>query len=302
MTHVPVLLQEVIELMDIRPDGTYVDATLGRGGHTTEILKRLAHGRLIAFDQDEAAILAGQSLQSTYEQLTLVHANFRLMRQELERLKIQGVDGILFDLGVSSPQFDDPMRGFSYRADAPLDMRMDQRQSLDAAVVVNTYSQQALSEILRRYGEEPFARAIAASIIRHRPLMTTGALVEAIRDALPARILSRSGHPARRSFQAIRIEVNGELSILEQALRDAAELLNPGGRLAVISFHSLEDRIVKQVFRQLSRPPATDRRLPQTEVVMHYREITKHPVVASDGEQQENHRARSAKLRVLERN
>ena len=248
-THRPVLLDECIEALNIRPEGIYLDGTLGRAGHSREIAKRLTSGRLICVDRDDAALEAAQErLAPWMDKVTLVHSNFDRVDEILDQLGIPGADGMLFDLGVSSPQLDDGARGFSYMADAPLDMRMDRDEGLTAADVVNTWSQEELKRILFQYGEERYAPQIAAAIVRRReerPVATTLELVEIIKGAMPARALKEKQHPAKRSFQAIRIAVNDELGSVERMIDRAVPRLNKGGRLAVITFHSLEDRIVK---------------------------------------------------------
>ena len=249
-THRPVLLDECIQSLAIRPEGVYVDGTLGRGGHSGEIAKQLTSGRLIAIDRDQAALDAARvRLADHMDRITLVHGNFRQMPDILKELEIPAVDGILLDLGVSSPQLDDPERGFSYQKDAPLDMRMDQSQQLTAAMVVNQWPESQLREVLHAYGEERYAGPIAAAIVRERarqPSETTLQLVEIIRSAMPAAALREKQHPAKRSFQGIRIAVNDELAAVSDVVAAAIPLLKPGGRLCVISFHSLEDRIVKR--------------------------------------------------------
>jgi 16S rRNA (cytosine1402-N4)-methyltransferase len=309
MEHKSVLLQETIDLLNIRPDGIYVDCTLGRGGHSEEILKRLTTGHLYAFDKDETAIAESSKRLSGYaSQATLIHADFRDLKQKLAEYGVYEADGVMMDLGVSSPQFDDPQRGFSYRFDTPLDMRMDQSDSLTAYDVVNTYRFEDLVRILRTYGEETNAVRIARAIEKRRehdgPIETTGQLVDTIRSALPEKILRKKGHPAKQTFQAIRIEVNHELDALTEGLEDACNLLKTGGRCAVITFHSLEDRIVKTTFKRYSSAPFVDPKLPLKESQMvqaSFSLVTRHPVMASEEEMEENHRAHSARLRVLER-
>ena len=306
-THRPVLLDECIEALNIRPDGIYLDGTLGRAGHSREIARRLTTGRLICVDRDQAALDAAQDrLKDWMDRVTLVHSNFDQLDAILDRLGLAGVDGMLFDLGVSSPQLDDGSRGFSYMADAPLDMRMDRSEGLTAADVVNQWSQEELRRILSQYGEERYAPSIAAAIVRRRqdkPIETTLELVNIIKSAMPARALKEKQHPAKRSFQAIRIAVNGELDALPPMLRAAVDGLNPGGRLAVITFHSLEDRIVKRTLAELARgcvcppefPVCVCGKKPQVRLV------TRKPVTAGGAELEENPRARSAKLRVAEK-
>ena len=249
LTHKPVLLEECIQALNIRPDGIYLDGTLGRAGHSREIARRLTTGRLICVDRDQAALDAAQErLGEWLDKVTLVHSNFDQLDAILDDLHLAGVDGMLFDLGVSSPQLDDGERGFSYRTDAPLDMRMDRSEGLTAADVVNTWSQEELRRILTQYGEERYAPSIAAAIVRRRqerPIETTLDLVEVIKSGMPARALKEKQHPAKRSFQAIRIAVNDELSSVDRMIQAAVPRLNQGGRLAIITFHSLEDRIVK---------------------------------------------------------
>ena len=305
--HVSVLLQECLEGLDIKPDGIYVDGTLGGAGHSSEIVKRLTTGRLIGIDRDPVALAAAsQRLEPYKEKVTLVHSNFCEIAQVLEDLQISGVDGILLDLGVSSPQLDDGERGFSYMADAPLDMRMNSQDALDAKTVVNTWSQEELCRILYDYGEERYAPRIASAICRYRenrPIETTLELVDVIRGAMPPAALREKQHPAKRSFQAIRIAVNDELGSVEKVMKDAIPLLNPGGRLAVITFHSLEDRIVKTAMTAASKgctcppsfPVCVCGKKPQVQLV------SRKPIVASAEELEENPRSRSAKLRVCEK-
>ena len=305
-THRPVLLQEAIEALQIRPDGIYLDGTLGRAGHSREIVRRLTTGRLICVDRDQAALDAARELLAPWmDHVTLVHSNFDRVAEILDEQNLRGVDGMLFDLGVSSPQLDDGSRGFSYQSDAPLDMRMDQDSGLTAADVVNTWSQQQLQDILIRYGEERYASRIAAAIVRQRekhPIATTLELVEIIRSAMPAKALREKQHPAKRSFQAIRIAVNDELASVERMLQAAVPRLNRGGRIAVITFHSLEDRIVKTGLAGFARgcicppdfPVCVCGRTPDVRLV--YR----RPVMPSEEEQRENPRSRSAKLRCAE--
>ena len=305
--HKPVLLDECLEGLAIRPDGIYVDGTLGRAGHSLEIVKRLTTGRLIALDRDMTAIEAARERLADYrDRVTLVHSNFSQLDQVLRDLDIPLVDGMLFDLGVSSPQLDEAERGFSYMQDAPLDMRMDTSAALTAREVVNTWSEEELRRILFDYGEERYASRIARAIVRRRaerPVETTLELVECIKGAMPPQSLREKQHPAKRSFQAIRIAVNGELDVLPPMLEAAAKCLRPGGRLAVITFHSLEDRIVKQKLRELATgctcppefPVCVCGRKPQMIL------INRKPVTASPEELEKNPRSRSAKLRVAER-
>ena len=305
--HKPVLLEECLAALDIKPGGTYLDGTLGRAGHSLEILRRLTAGRLIGIDRDMTAIEAAKERLAAFgDRVTLVHGDFRDLGDILRDLGADKLDGMLFDLGVSSPQLDEPGRGFSYMHDAPLDMRMDAAAALDAKQVVNQWSYEELRRILYEYGEERYAPQIARAIVRRReerPVETTGELVEIIRSAMPAQALREKQHPAKRSFQAIRIAVNGELEALPPMLEAAAEALAPGGRLAVITFHSLEDRIVKQTLRTLATgctcppefPVCVCGKKPKLKLV------TRKPVTAAPAELKENPRARSAKLRVAER-
>lgn len=302
--HKPVLLDECIEALAIRPDGIYVDGTLGRAGHSLEIVRRLTTGRLIALDRDESALAAARIRLADYmDRVTLVHSNFSRLGEVLRELGIDGADGMLFDLGVSSPQLDDAQRGFSYKQDAPLDMRMDTTAALTARELVNTASYEELRRILFEYGEERYAPAIARAICREReqmPIETTLQLADIIRSAMPGQALREKQHPAKRSFQAIRIAVNDELGELEPMLSAAEENLHPGGRLAVITFHSLEDRIVKRKLRELSTgctcppefPVCVCGKKPKMEL------LTRKPIVSGEQELEKNPRARSAKLRV----
>ena len=305
--HRPVLLEECLEALHIRPDGVYVDGTLGRAGHSLEIAKRLTTGRLIGIDRDETAIAAAQErLRDYMDHVTLVHSNFDRIGEILEELHISGADGMLFDLGVSSPQLDDAQRGFSYMHDAPLDMRMDRTAALDAHQVVNQWSYEELRRILYDFGEERYAPAIAKAICRTRetgPIETTLQLVDVIKSAMPPQALREKQHPAKRSFQAIRIAVNGELDALPPMLNAACDHLNTGGRLAVISFHSLEDRIIKRTMQELSTgctcppsfPVCVCGKKPRMKLVQ------RKPIVPDETELNENPRARSAKLRVAEK-
>ena len=305
--HVSVLLQECLDGLDIKPDGIYVDGTLGGAGHSSQIAKRLTTGRLIGIDRDPVALkAAGERLAPYGDRVTLVHSNFCEIRRVLENLEITGVDGILLDLGVSSPQLDDGQRGFSYMTDAPLDMRMNGQDALTAAEVVNQWPREELKRILYDYGEERYAPQIAGAVCRRReekPIETTLELVDIIRSAMPPAALREKQHPAKRSFQAIRIAVNDELGSVEKVMRDAIPALNPGGRLAVITFHSLEDRIVKTAMAAAAKgctcppsfPVCVCGKKPDVKL------ITRKPVVASAQELEENPRSRSAKLRVCER-
>ena len=306
-THKPVLLDECIDALNIRPDGVYVDGTLGRAGHSREIARRLTTGRLICIDRDQAAIDAAQErLAPWMDRVTLIHGNFADLGELLSTMEISGTDGMLFDLGVSSPQLDDPARGFSYMNDAPLDMRMDASAPLTAREIVNLWSYEELRRILYDYGEERYAPAIAKNIVRTRettPIETTLQLVDVIKAAMPPSALREKQHPAKRSFQAIRIAVNGELDALPPMLESAAELLKPGGRLAVITFHSLEDRIVKKTMQSLatgctcppSFPVCVCGKKPRVKL------ITRKPIISGEAELDDNPRARSAKLRVAEK-
>ena len=306
-THKSVLLDECIDGLNIRPDGVYVDGTLGRAGHSREIAKRLTTGRLICIDRDMAAIEAAQTrLADWMDRVTLIHSNFSELGEVLKEAGITGVDGMLFDLGVSSPQLDDASRGFSYMQDAPLDMRMDVSAPLTAYEVVNTWSFEELRRILTEYGEERYSSRIAKAIVTVRetaPIETTLQLVDVIKSAMPSAALREKQHPAKRSFQAIRIAVNGELDALPPMLSAAVEALNPGGRLAVITFHSLEDRIVKQTMKEL----ATGCTCPPNFPVCvcgnkpKIRLVSRKPIVSGETELEENPRARSAKLRVAEK-
>ena len=305
--HVSVLLQECIDALAIRPDGIYVDGTLGMGGHSAEIAKRLTTGTLIGIDRDETAIRrAGERLRPFGERVQLVHGNFRNTAAILDRLGIAGVDGMLFDLGVSSPQLDEADRGFSYMHDAPLDMRMDATDDLNAWFVVNCWPEEKLKRILYDYGEERHAPRIAAAILRAReqkPISTTLELVDVIRSAMPAQALREKQHPAKRTFQAIRIAVNDELEAVRMLMDTAPDKLNPGGRLAVISFHSLEDRIVKLGIRAHEDGCTCPRDFPVCTCgfVQTLKSVTRKPIVPSAAELEANPRARSAKLRVAER-
>ncbi len=306
--HRTVLLDRTIEYLKVVPDGVYVDCTLGGGGHSLEILKRLGkRGRLIGIDRDQNAIkAAGERLASFSDRAVLVHGNFRDIKRIVHGIGITAVDGVVMDLGVSSHQLDQRERGFSYMQDAPLDMRMDRQQSLTAMEVVNTYSEADLAGIISGYGEERWARRIAAFIAREReraPIETTGQLVDIIKAAIPASARRRGPHPAKRTFQALRIEVNDELGILERTVVDGVDLLKSGGRICVITFHSLEDRKIKNVFRELENPCTCPPKAPvcvcgKKPVI---RVVTRKPVVPDKEEIQQNPRARSAGLRVAEK-
>ena len=306
--HVSVLLNETIEGLNIKPDGIYVDGTLGGGGHAYEVLKRLSpKGRLIGIDQDgEALRAADQRLKGFGEQVTLARDNYCEIDRVLESLGIEKVDGILLDIGVSSYQLDNLERGFSYKSDAPLDMRMDTRQSLTAADVVNSYSENELFTIIKDYGEERFARNIAKKIVQSRedkPLETTQELSEIIQSAIPMKAKAKGGHPAKKTFQAIRIEVNRELAVLKESIDKMIERLNPGGRICIITFHSLEDRIVKTKFRENENPCTCPPDFPVCVCGKKSkgRVITRKPIVPSEDEIAVNKRAKSSKLRIFER-
>ena len=308
MKHVSVLLNETVDLLNVKPDGIYVDGTLGRGGHTSLLLSRLTTGHVYAFDKDQQAIEESKVNLQKYEgKVTFIHSDFGNMKEALKEYGIYKVDGVMMDLGVSSPQFDDPSRGFSYRFDARLDMRMDQSQDLDAYKVVNTYSFANLTKILSRYGEVRFAKQIARAIEKARqekPIETTFELVDIIKSALPAAELRKKGHPAKQTFQALRIEVNDELGSLRRGLEEACDLLNVHGRCAVITFHSLEDRMVKQTFKDLTTAPFVDPKIPLAVDQMEqasFLNLTKKPIVADEEESIENRRSHSAKLRGIER-
>lgn len=306
--HTSVLLEETIANLKIKPDGTYVDGTLGGAGHASEVCKRLsATGRFIGIDQDDAAIAAaGERLREFGERVTIIRSNYCNMVSRLQERGILGVDGILLDLGVSSYQLDTAERGFTYREDAPLDMRMDQRAELSAYDVVNGYSEEQLVRILRDYGEERFARNIARNICTARqeePIRTTGELTEIIKRSIPAKIRATGGHPAKRTFQAIRIEVNQELTVLEESLDGMIDLLTDGGRLCVITFHSLEDRIVKNIFRKNEHPCTCPPDFPVCVCGKKSKGtvITRKPILPGEEEMTVNPRSKSAKLRVFER-
>ena len=305
--HRSVLLDECIDALSIRPDGIYLDGTLGGAGHSLEICRRLTTGRLIGVDRDEVALCAAaERLKPFADRVTTVHSNFCEINTILDGLGLDGVDGMLFDLGVSSPQLDDASRGFSYMADAPLAMRMDRGEALTASTVVNEWPQEELRRILYEYGEERYAPQIAAAIVRRRqqrPIETTLELVDVIRSAMPPQALREKQHPAKRSFQAIRIAVNDELASVSRLMHDAIDRLNPGGRLAVITFHSLEDRIVKNAMQAAAKgctcppefPVCICGKKPKVRV------LTRKPIVSGAQELAENPRARSAKLRVAEK-
>ena len=304
--HIPVLLNETITGLNIKPDGIYVDLTLGRGGHSGEILKQLQKGHLYGVDQDEVAIEeSGRYLETISNNFTLIRKNFSFLDEIMKDNNIEYADGILMDLGVSSPQFDEGDRGFSYREDARLDMRMDQRNPLTAYDIVNSYSLDEIFKILRDYGEEKFAYSIAKNIVKAReskPIETTFQLVEIIKKSKPMKELAKAGHPAKQSFQALRIAVNDELNVLQIALKKALKALRPnGGRLAVITFHSLEDRIVKNVFKDAAVSEGNRYDIPALVEEKEYQLVTRKPIVANEQELENNHRSISAKLRIIER-
>lgn len=303
MEHISVLLQASVAGLHIKPDGIYVDATLGRGGHSLLIAQQLTTGRLYCFDRDAKAIEESQVTLAGYlDKITFIKANFATMEDKLSECGVHGVDGILIDLGVSSPQFDDPQRGFSYRHDARLDMRMDQSQTLNAWEVVNNYPFNDLVRIISRYGEESHAKQITRKIEARRQIRTidtTLDLVDVIKTALPSKVLSKKGHPAKQTFQAIRIEVNGELDALQKVIEQGIRLLNNDGRFCVITFHSLEDRIVKDRFNEVSTIKVP-RKLPIADLpIADYEVLTRKALIADDEELNENKRSHSAKLRIL---
>ena len=305
--HRSVLLDETIEGLRIRPDGIYLDGTLGGGGHSSEILRRLDGGRLIGIDQDAEALAAAEERLSPYQgKFTLIRDNYCNAAEEVQALGIAGVDGIVLDLGVSSYQLDNAERGFSYRYDAPLDMRMDIRQTLTAKDIVNGYTESELYRVIRDYGEDPFAKNIAKHIVQARkngPIETTGQLNALIGAAIPAKIQKKGGHPSKRTFQALRIECNRELEVLKNSIDGLIELLNPGGRFCVITFHSLEDRIVKTAFRRNENPCTCPPDFPVCVCGKKPtgRVITRKPILPSEKEMEENPRSKSAKLRIFEK-
>ena len=306
--HKSVLLEETVDGLAIKPDGIYVDGTLGGGGHAFEVCSRLnEQGRFIGIDQDAAAIeAASERLRDFGEKVTIIRSNYCEMKSRLHEIGVDKVDGIVIDLGVSSYQLDTAERGFSYRVDAPLDMRMDQRQQLTAREIVNTYSEADLFRVIRDYGEDKFAKNIAKHIVIERqkaPIETTGQLNEIIRHAIPMKFQKTAGHPSKRTFQAIRIELNRELDVLRESLDDMIEMLNPGGRICIITFHSLEDRIVKSVFRKNENPCICPSHFPVCVCgnVSKGKVITRKPILPSEEELEYNSRSKSAKLRIFER-
>ena len=306
-SHQTVLLRETVEALCVKPEGTYVDGTLGGGGHAEAVLERLSpQGRFIGIDQDADALLAAGERLKGFSNATIIRSNFRDIGSELAKLHISEVNGIVLDLGVSSYQLDTPTRGFSYREDAPLDMRMDVRSDFCAKDIVNGYTREELFRVIRDYGEEPFAANIAKHIVQKReekPIETTFELVEIIKAAIPMKVRKQGGHPAKQTFQALRIECNRELDVLEEGLRTMIDLLSPGGRLCVITFHSLEDRIVKNIFRESENPCTCPPQLPVCVCGKRSKGkvITRKPIVPGENETEDNPRAKSAKLRVFER-
>jgi 16S rRNA (cytosine1402-N4)-methyltransferase len=306
--HTTVLLKETVDGLQVKEDGTYVDCTLGGAGHSSYLLSKLSKkGHLFAFDQDDVALENAKDKLSSYEgQVTFIKSNFRYLAEKLTEQGVEKVDGIIFDLGVSSPQLDTPERGFSYHHDAPLDMRMDQQSDISAYDVVNHWSYEDLVRTFFKYGEEKFSKQIARKIEAHRekePIRTTSELVEIIKEAIPAPARRKGGHPAKRIFQAIRIAVNDELKVFEEAIAQSIELLKPEGRVSVITFHSLEDRICKSAFKEAATPPELPRNMPflpegyEPKINI----VTRKPIVPSEEELEENNRARSAKLRIAEK-
>ena len=305
--HISVLLNETIEGLNIKPDGTYADGTLGGAGHSFQIASKLnSLGRLIGFDQDEDAIKASTERLKEFENVTIVRSNYRNMKEELNNLGIARVDGILLDLGVSSYQLDTVSRGFSYKEEAPLDMRMDNRNEVTARDIVNNYSQGDLFRIIRDYGEDKFAANIAKHIVMNReikPIETTTELAEIVKAAIPMKFRKQGGHPAKQTFQAIRIELNAELSVLKESLMDMIDLLNPGGRICIITFHSLEDRIVKNIFKEAEDPCTCPKNFPTCVCGKKSKGkvITRKPILPSEEELKLNSRSKSAKLRIFEK-
>ena len=305
--HKSVLLEETIEGLNVKPDGIYVDGTLGGAGHAREVCKKLsAKGRFIGIDQDQDAIIAASERLAPFKQATVIRSNYCYMVSELAARGINKVDGILLDLGVSSYQLDNEERGFTYRVDAPLDMRMDQRQTQTASDIVNGYEEKELYRIIRDYGEDKFAKNIAKHIVAARqvkPITTTGELTEIIRESIPMKMQVKSGHPAKRTFQAIRIELNRELDVLRDSLDGMIDILDDGGRLCIITFHSLEDRIVKTIFRKNENPCTCPSDFPVCVCGKKSKGkvITRKPILPGETEMEENPRSKSAKLRIFER-
>ncbi|MCM3652752.1 16S rRNA (cytosine(1402)-N(4))-methyltransferase RsmH [Metabacillus litoralis] len=306
--HTTVLLKETVDGLQVKQDGTYVDCTLGGAGHSSYLLSKLSkEGHLYAFDQDDVALANAKEKLSSYDgQVTFIKSNFRYLTEKLAEHGVEKVDGIIFDLGVSSPQLDTPDRGFSYHHDAPLDMRMDQQSAISAYHVVNEWAYEDLVRIFFKYGEEKFSKQIARKIEAYRennPISTTGELVEIIKEAIPAPARRKGGHPAKRIFQAIRIAVNDELKVFEEAIAQSIDLLNPKGRVSVITFHSLEDRICKSAFKEAATPPELPRNMPflpegyEPKINL----VNRKPIVPTEEELEENNRARSAKLRIAEK-
>lgn len=304
--HKSVLLNETIDGLCVKPEGIYVDGTLGGAGHSYEIASRLnSLGRLVGFDQDEDAIKASTERLSKFSNVTIVRSNYRNMKEELNNLGISKVDGIMLDLGVSSYQLDTVERGFSYKEEAPLDMRMDNRSEFTARDIVNTYSQGELFRIIRDYGEDKFAANIAKHIVMYRenkPIETTTELAEIVKAAIPMKMRKQGGHPAKQTFQAIRIELNSELTVLKEGLEDMIDMLNPEGRICIITFHSLEDRIVKNIFKDAEDPCTCPRNFPKCVCgkASKGKVITRKPIAPSEEELEENPRSKSAKLRIFE--
>ncbi len=304
--HKSIMADDVIENLNIKPDGIYLDGTLGGGGHSSLILERLDNeGHLYGVDQDEDAINAASKILERFENKTIIRSNYCNAVNELKLLGVTGVDGILLDLGVSSYQLDEPERGFTYNTDAALDMRMDRRKSLTAREIVNTYSESELKRILKEYGEEPFAAAIAKNIVAARsekPVETTFELNEIIKKSIPAKMRAKGGHPSKRTYQAIRIECNGELDVLKESIDGMIDFLNPGGRFCIITFHSLEDRIVKNMFKKAEDPCECPKNLPCVcGKKSRGRVISRKPIIPSEAEMEDNPRSKSSKLRVFEK-
>jgi len=303
MEHLPIMLNEVLDALSIKSDGIYVDGTFGRGGHSRAILNQLTTGHLVVFDQDERAIETAQKLSLEYpNKMKIIQSNFEHLNEKLDESNIKGIDGILLDLGVSSPQFDDPSRGFSYRFDTRLDMRMNLNQSLDAYQVVNQYPFEKLMYIFQVYGEEKFAKQIARKIEKQReikPIETSFELVDIIRSAYPSKVLKQKGHPAKQVFQAIRIEVNQELEVLKSVLDQAVNRLNPDGRLVILTFHSLEDRIVKQFFNKLTTIDVPSKIPLQVLPTTEFELVNRKVITSKEEELESNPRAHSAKLRAI---